>query len=232
MCNLRWHLEQLGLIEPPGERNREVIVVLTHVHFDHSGGAHHFEKVYIHPDDLPGLRHGRQSQTLNYVKPLHFDQLPYQGFSACTYKVPPTQCLPIREGDTVELGGGEKLEIMHLPGHSKGSIAVYNPRREELFSGDIVYECGSGNGLLDWLPTSHVGDYMNSATRLTDWLSQHPVPTLYPGHFGAMTSQRAVDILSEYMESRSGVCCSSCSTCMQCGTWVFILMNCFRCCPC
>ena len=76
MCDLRHHLETSGLIEPAGAE-RECEVICTHVHFDHSGGAHHFENVFIHEDDLPGLQNGRQTETLNFVKPAHFYQSPY-----------------------------------------------------------------------------------------------------------------------------------------------------------
>lgn len=231
VCNLRLHFEQLGLIDAPGPNSREVIVIVTHVHFDHSGGAHHFEKVYIHPDDMDGLRHGRQSETLNYVKSSHLYQSPYEGFSACQYKVPPTQCIPIRGGDSIDLGNGEQLDILHFPGHSKGSIAIFNLDRGELFTGDIVYECGSGLGFLDWLPTSSVRSYVNSCMILIQFLNQHPTATIYPGHYGTLTAQRTVTLLKEYVEGRTNVCCVSTSSLMQCASWVYIVMNCFRCCP-
>ena len=141
--DLRHHLEVSDLVDPV-EGERECSVICTHNHFDHSGGAHHFESVYIHEYDLPGLRNGQQTETLNYVKPAHFYRQPYRGFSACNYKVPATVCQPLKDGDQIDLGGGEHLEILHVPGHTKGSIAIYYPSKRELFTGDFVYECGSG----------------------------------------------------------------------------------------
>ena len=53
---------------------RESVVSCAHNHFEwHSSGAHHFEAVYIREEDLPGLRDGRQTETLNYVKQTHFN---------------------------------------------------------------------------------------------------------------------------------------------------------------
>lgn len=103
VCNLKKHLENLHLLS----QDRECIVLCTHVHFDHSGGAHHFEnesKILIHQDDQRGLQDGRQVETLNYVQTTSFFQEPYQGFSAYEYRVPPTKCDSIMDGHRIDLG--------------------------------------------------------------------------------------------------------------------------------
>ena len=231
VCDLRQHLETEGLIGAVGG-DRECEVICTHVHFDHSGGAHHFEKVFIHEEDLPGLQNGRQTETLNYVKPNHFHQSPYQGFSARSYKVPNTTCQHLRDGDRIDLGDGEHLEIMHLPGHTKGSIAIYNPSKEELFTGDFVYECGLGSRLLDWLPTSSVEDYVDSASRMIGWLAEKDIRTIYPGHFGITKTPIVSRLLQEYVQDRSNTCARCCGSCLQATTWAYFLLGCFRICPC
>ena len=137
----------------------------THNHFDHSGGAHHFETVYIHEDDLPGLRNGRQTETLNYVKPAHFYQQPYRGFSACNYKVPATICQPLKDGDQINLGAGEHLEIVHVPGHTKGSIAVYYPSKQELL---LVILCTNVTLVLTSLTGYQTPPFKSTSTRLTE----------------------------------------------------------------
>jgi glyoxylase-like metal-dependent hydrolase (beta-lactamase superfamily II) len=231
VSDLRYYLQGMNLIDGPGG-DRDCIVICTHNHFDHSGGAHHFDNVFIHEDDMIGLRRGQQTETLNYVKGMHFYQQPFRGFSAFSYKVPPTQCHPIQDGDKIDLGGGEHLEVMHYPGHTRGSIALYYPEKQELFSGDIVYECGDGGGLLDWLPNSNVQEYLRSANRLSDWLSQNQITTIYPGHFKPMTSDRAIELLLEYTETKDNPCSQGCMTCLQHTTWWYFLCGCFRCCPC
>lgn len=231
VCDLRQHLEMASLIAPPGD-DRECVVICTHAHFDHSGGAHHFSNVLIHEEDADGLQHGRQTETLNYVKPTHFYEKPYQGFSACAYKVPPTRCEPLRDGDRLDIGGGECLEIMHMPGHTKGSIAIYYPGREALFTGDFVYDCGSGGALLDWLPTSCVRDYVRSATTMLQFLEDHPVANVFPGHFRTATGPRIAALLTEYVEQKDNSWSVCSASCMQATTWTFFLLGCFRCCPC
>ena len=47
-----------------------------------------------------------------------------------------------------------------------------------------MYECGSGGNFLDWLPTSNVTKYINTAYRLIDWLEEHHIKHVCPGHFG------------------------------------------------
>lgn len=229
--NLRLYLEGSGLIKPDGD-TRECCVVCTHNHFDHSGGARHFQTVYIHEDDFPGLRTGQQTETLNYVKPAHFYQQPYRGFSACNYKVPATECQSLKDGDQIDLGGGEHLEIIHVPGHTNGSICIYYPSKRELFTGDFVYECGSGSNLFDWLPNSSVPKYVNTAYRMMDWLEEKQIETVYPGHFDIMTQHRTRELLEEYVNAKDNVCSTCCGSCLQATTWTYFLLGCFRCCPC
>jgi len=126
----------------------------------------------------------------------------------------------------------DRLEVLHVPGHTKGSIAVYYPSHQALFSGDFVYECGSGSALIDWLPTSSVTDYIHSANMMADWFSDHPEVTVYPGHFSRLSSNRAGQLLQQYTRSKDDPC-SRCGTyCMQTTTSAFFLCGCFRCCPC
>ncbi|KAK2186978.1 hypothetical protein NP493_181g00013 [Ridgeia piscesae] len=231
VCDLRRHLEGAALITPPGG-DRECLVICTHAHFDHSGGAHHFPNVLIHEKDAGGLRNGRQTETLNYVKPGHFDEKPYAGFSACAYRVPPTSCEQLRDGDRLDIGGGEHLEIMHMPGHTKGSIAIYYAAKQALFTGDFVYDCWRGGALLDWLPTSSVRDYVRSANTMLHFLDGHPVASVFPGHFRKLTGRRTAMLLTEYIEEKDNEWSVCHGSCLQMSMWTFFLLGCFRCCPC
>ena len=113
VCNLKKHLENLHLLD----KGRECIILCTHSHFDHSGGANHFENestILIHQDDHQGLRYGRQVETLNYVKPTHFHQQPYRNFSALQYRVLSTKCEPILDGHRIDLGKGDLFFTVHM----------------------------------------------------------------------------------------------------------------------
>lgn len=231
VCNLHSYFLNKKLISDDSQA-RQCIVVCTHVHFDHSGGAHNFENVFIHELDKPGLLNGRQTETLNYVKSTHFSRRPYTGFAACSYKVPPTLCQALVDGEHISLGGGENLEIIHVPGHTKGSICIYYPARNALFSGDFVYECGHGSNLFDWLPNSNQGDFIQSANKMLDFISAHPVDNVYPGHFINLNVPRVVELLHEYVDAKDNCCSTITASCLQGATWCFFWGDCFRCCPC
>ncbi|CAF4969760.1 unnamed protein product, partial [Rotaria socialis] len=61
---------------------------------------------------------------------------------------------------------------IHVPGHTQGSIVCYYPKKKALFTGDLIYECGHGPILADWLPPSSARDYLRSSNRMLDWLQE------------------------------------------------------------
>lgn len=200
VCNLKKHLEKLELLN----NNHECIVVCTHAHFDHSGGAHHFDNVLIHDGDYDGLSKGEKSATLNWSSPSHYLELPYEGFIASDYEVPPTKCTQIFDDHKINLGSDDddEIQVKHVPGHTPGSIACYYPKKNALFTGDFVYECNAGRYLFDHAPTSSKSDYIRSASRMIDWLDQHDIKRIYPGHYEIMTTRRAQRLLEEYVAAR------------------------------
>ncbi|ELT90809.1 hypothetical protein CAPTEDRAFT_89884 [Capitella teleta] len=227
VCNLKKHYEDRGLISRDASRPSEVIC--THVHFDHSGGAHHFDNVFIHELDLPGLKCGQQVETLNYVRQGHFHRDPYPGFSACSYRVPSTDCQPLTNGDKIDLGDGQYLDVMHYPGHTKGSIVLFYPQAHCLFTGDFVYDTGDGAGLLDWLPNSSIRSYKQSAESFCEWLSTHDVNKVYPGHGSILTASRTRQLLLQYLESKDEFCGMACATCLRVLSTPYFRLGCFRC---
>jgi glyoxylase-like metal-dependent hydrolase (beta-lactamase superfamily II) len=200
VCNLKNHLKKVKLLDD----NRQCIVICTHSHFDHSGGAHHFDNVLIHQDDYQGLTNGEESSTLNWSYPSHYYAQPYPNFSPTEYKVPPTKCTPISDSHRINLGGDsdDEIEIIHVPGHTPGSIACYYPRKKALFTGDFVYECENGSCLYDWTPRSSINDYLKSANYMIDWLNKHHVENIYPGHHTVINGKTAEKLLKEYIHSK------------------------------
>ncbi|CAF1086909.1 unnamed protein product [Rotaria sp. Silwood1] len=200
LCNLKQHLERLGLLDS----NRECIVICTHSHFDHSGGAHHFDNVLIHQGDYEGLSTGDESTTLNWSRPSHYRAQPYANFSADQYKVPPTKCKPIEDGHRINLGADDdEISIIHVPGHTPGSIVCYYPKKQALFTGDFVYDCENGKYLYDHLPTSSISDYLKSAEYMIDWLYKHKeVQKFYPGHYETLNRMRFEQLLEQYIYSK------------------------------
>jgi glyoxylase-like metal-dependent hydrolase (beta-lactamase superfamily II) len=67
-------------------------------------------------------------------------------------------------GETFAVDSGWELEIMHVPGHSRGHLAIYDRRNRALYTGDAVHGAlypGAADGLPKLPPTYlDVADYL------------------------------------------------------------------------
>ncbi len=141
------------------------LIINTHCHYDHVGGDRDFIeasgcKVAIHELEAELLRKGNRVITL------------VGGFGK---RLEPIEVArELHDGDWVKLGE-LTLKVLYTPGHTQGSISLYEPERKILFSGDTLF-CG-GVGRTD-LPTSDGKALTNSLRRL----AKLEVERLYPGH--------------------------------------------------
>ncbi|XP_009463144.1 PREDICTED: metallo-beta-lactamase domain-containing protein 2 [Nipponia nippon] len=103
-------------------------------------------------------------------------------------------------GDVISLGD-RQLTVMHMPGHSRGSICLHDKDRKILFSGDVVYD----GSMIDWLPYSRVSDYVVSCQRLMELVDRGLVEKVLPGHFNIFGAERLYRLASNYI-SQAGVC--------------------------
>ncbi len=181
-------------------------VVASHVHFDHSGSCHEFEEVFIHENEHQTLRGGDQQLILSapeigFVLDTDFECVPYQGFSASNYEVKACpQAQAIQHGDIIDLGDNA-FQVMHLPGHSSGSIGLYSEKTHTLFSGDVVYD----GELLDNLDDSVVSDYIDSMEQL---LKLNP-DEVRPGHYHSFDRRRLYELVTQYIDDRKAPLCPS-----------------------
>ncbi|MCU1389884.1 MAG: fold metallo-hydrolase, partial [Ilumatobacteraceae bacterium] len=156
-----------------------VTAVATHGHDDHIGNHHEFADCIAHPlevallEDPPlhtldpveawggdGVDDLRQ---MGYpmVEPYLVTALP-AGFVVETYRQRAARVTRhIDEGDVVDIGD-RHFEVLHLPGHSPGSIGLWETATGTLFSGDAIYD----GPLLDELPESDIADYCRTMERL------------------------------------------------------------------
>jgi hydroxyacylglutathione hydrolase len=135
-------------------------IVLTHCHFDHTARlkeiAHMCNaKVAIHRADARGLLDDVHSLSMH--------------FGARSPGIAPD--IVIEDGDVI----GPFL-VIHTPGHTPGSISLYNADEKVLMSGDTVFTDG-GFGRYDF-PGGSRTDLEASIERL----AALDVEGLFPGH--------------------------------------------------
>jgi glyoxylase-like metal-dependent hydrolase (beta-lactamase superfamily II) len=71
--------------------------------------------------------------------------------------------------------GDETFKILHIPGHSPGSIGLYWPARKALFSGDVIFSQNVGR-------TDFPGGSGALLKKSISSLAELDIDTLFPGH--------------------------------------------------
>ena len=106
-------------------------IINTHCHFDHIGGNGYFFEagIAIHGDDADIVESGDKEASL-------------AEFFEGNLKARPVE-RKLSDGDKITAGGIE-FEVIHTPGHSPGSICLYDKKSKTLISGDTVFANGIG----------------------------------------------------------------------------------------
>jgi glyoxylase-like metal-dependent hydrolase (beta-lactamase superfamily II) len=120
-------------IKKTGRRPEEIaMAVLTHSHPDHIGGAAEIQKV----TGCPIAAHGAEKSWIEDPE-LQCKERPVPGFRSIVGG-PARVDRILEDGDVIELEDGLHLEMFHVPGHSKGSVALLLREDMALFSGDAI----------------------------------------------------------------------------------------------
>ncbi|MFH0816941.1 MAG: MBL fold metallo-hydrolase [Methanobacteriota archaeon] len=135
-------------------------LVLTHMHIDHVGGAAAIVRKYgceavMHEKDADAIIKGDQMST---------------GAAMFGGVAEPMRVRKLAEGEMVA-----GMMVIHTPGHTIGSMCLYDKKSKALISGDTVFRDGVGR----WdLPTGDVKALHESVAML----AAMEVDGIYPGH--------------------------------------------------
>lgn len=192
------------------------LLVLSHAHLDHAGGAAAFTHRRAHATEALILenppRASLWSRELARAMGVETDgagsgpsrpgargellinALPSAGYDPGAYEITPVSIeRALEEGDVIDLGN-RSLTVLHLPGHTPGSIGLLDEHDGTFFSGDVVYD----DLLIDMLPEADVTAYRASLERLRSL----PVAQVHGGHGDSFDRVRMLEICAAYLAAR------------------------------
>jgi glyoxylase-like metal-dependent hydrolase (beta-lactamase superfamily II) len=121
-----------------------IIVITSHVHWDHIGSHGQFDEIYVHEAEMNWLLEGMPGLPLSQIRKdigRDITKPTPETFDAATfvpYRGNPEHIHTLKDGDVIDLGERE-LIIYHTPGHSPGHINIYDKHTQYLFTGDLLY---------------------------------------------------------------------------------------------
>lgn len=155
---------------------RPAYVFVTHHHLDHSGGVAEFLHAFpdaqfaMHEADYGQIAASVPSAPMWYGRPIEAPRAPDRFLA---------------DGDTLEVAG-HTFEAIHAPGHTPGSVCLYNAEGDGVvFTGDVLFAGSIGRS--DFPGGDHATLIRSIRTRL---LTLPDSTNVLPGHLGPSTIER------------------------------------------
>lgn len=147
-----------------------IVLINTHCHPDHAGGNAEFEPALINPADLDVFW---KMATLEF-RIQDVSRMP--GGEEWAKQLQPTGPEPVAayDGQIIDLGG-RSLQIIFTPGHTHGSLCVFEEATGSLFTGDNVQ--ANATALREWNSCT-VEEFYESMQKLC----KLPVKRILGGH--------------------------------------------------
>jgi len=152
------------------------VIVLTHGDFDHSGNAAYLRKKFgariaMHHDDSAMVEGGnmfwnrsKSNILIRMIAPILFRFGKSERFKPDSY---------IEDGEDLSENGFD-ARVLHIPGHSKGSIGILTSSGD-LFCGDLLENIHKPN-------LNSIMDNLTTANTSVEKLNKLSIRTVYPGH--------------------------------------------------
>ncbi len=116
-------------------------IIMTHTHLDHIGCLGELREamphaaLWIHEKEAEPLENGDENTV--------YGMSMFESMCQAQYGIKPGDfCFPVDRklagGESLDIGGA-RWQVIHIPGHSAGSIALYHSQEKILIPGDTVY---------------------------------------------------------------------------------------------
>jgi glyoxylase-like metal-dependent hydrolase (beta-lactamase superfamily II) len=150
---------------------RDLIVLNTHFHWDHVLGNQEFKEVRIHKNEVEKVS---KPYDVSFFK--NSPKELAKKYAENDYLIPSAEKVrELKDGDIIDLGGS-KIEVIHTPGHSPGSICLLADTGE-LYTSDVAYY-----GDIFLPKRKKFNKVVQSLSRLIDLYHKHNSLNLYPSH--------------------------------------------------
>ena len=181
---------------------RLTLAVTTHADLDHQGGNDAIKS--ISPNTLlscgeadremvenPNTLYERRYNFLKKDHDVGFEPAPPADAGK-----PRSMDLCFAGGEKIRLSDDWSLDVLHVPGHSHGHLALYDSKHRTLFAGDAVQGrgCPKATGSMAIPVTYYQVDAYLSTVR---YFEQLPIDTLYSGHWPVMRGEEIQDFFAE-----------------------------------
>jgi glyoxylase-like metal-dependent hydrolase (beta-lactamase superfamily II) len=149
---------------------RTRLVIFTHGHPDHLESTERFDDSVI-----------RAISTKEYA---YMQDEGSELFLATAARMPMKPFKLLLNEGTLSIGK-ETFQVILTPGHSPGSICLYNPRQKVLISGDTLFYLGVGR-------TDLPGGDINRLAESIGKLAKLDIDLLIPGHGDMLKGRQAI----------------------------------------
>ena len=111
--------------------DKPVILVNTHGHLDHANGSWQFENAYLRSEDMDVYqKHASPDFLLG-----HFGGKADPQRLHTMIATSPAKLMPLDDIQVFDLGE-RSVSVIHMPGHTKGSVCVIDEANQAAFTGD------------------------------------------------------------------------------------------------
>jgi glyoxylase-like metal-dependent hydrolase (beta-lactamase superfamily II) len=168
------------VIKPLIPSSTSLKVINTHTHHDHIGDNWRFSEILlgVHSEFAEHNAQGSIEEAQNELQPgMIWEKYLPKDFNPKKYHSHPFQIKEyVKEGDQIDLGQGQELQIISTPGHSPDSISLLDNKERLLFVGDAFYQ----GPILLYRPETNLQDYLISLEKLAKISTT--VDLILPGH--------------------------------------------------